>query len=152
MDSKVFERNLCLSRSSNNKKGRKDFSSISPTSSFSIQHHEISLNHLAGVAKDHLCLEKPPLEITRIELFKACQRERERRWFLSLVTILVPDREWMETHCAIKRGKRRRRAESIGKFAEGKRERERELGWWFLIVWKEWRVRRSRCSFTECIR
>ena len=32
----------------------------------------------------------------------------------------------METHCAIKRGKRRRRAESIGKFAKGERERERE--------------------------
>lgn len=34
----------------------------------------------------------------------------------------------------------------------GERERERELGWWFLIVWKEWRARRSWCSFTECIR
>lgn len=93
------------------------------------------------------------MEITRIELFKACQRERERKMVPFSRNNTCPrqrvdgntlrDKKGEEATKSRKHWKIRRREE---------RERERELGWWFLIVWKEWRARRSRCSFTECIR
>lgn len=111
---------------------------------------------LAALAKNHL--EKPSLEITlRIELFKRayCQKERERE------RVFLPQQYfpsstgsgWKHSDKRKKTADRKRcgaekeRGRDEEQKALGNLQKENslggwgELGWWFLIVWKEWRRR-----------